>query len=76
LAVSCGREVLAAILRPGNAGANDADDHVHVLELALEQPPKAALDGAILARAVSAGASTRSPTRAVRPIRRRAADAV
>jgi DDE family transposase len=57
LLVSCGREVLAAILRPGNAGANDADDHLHVLELALEQLPQAALDGPILARADSAGAS-------------------
>ncbi|MCA1681454.1 MAG: transposase, partial [Actinobacteria bacterium] len=57
LAVSCGREVLAAVLRPGNAAANDADDHVHLLELALEQLPQAALDGAILARADSAGAS-------------------
>ena len=25
---SCGREVLAGILRPGNAGANNADDHL------------------------------------------------
>jgi len=57
LAVSCGREVLAALLRPGNAGANDADDHVHVLELALEQLPPSALGGPILARADSAGAS-------------------
>jgi hypothetical protein len=57
LLVSCGRDVLAAILRPGNAGANDAEDHLHVLELALEQLPKAALDGPILARADSAGAS-------------------
>jgi hypothetical protein len=57
LAVSCGREVLAAVLRPGNAAANDADDHVHLLGLALEQLPQAALDGAILARADSAGAS-------------------
>jgi hypothetical protein len=57
LAVSCGREVLAALLRPRNAGANDAADHVHLLELALAQLPQAALDGTILARADSAGAS-------------------
>jgi hypothetical protein len=57
LLVTCGREVLAGILRPGNAGANNADDHVHLLELALEQLPKAALDGEILARSDSAGAS-------------------
>jgi hypothetical protein len=57
LLVTCGREVLAGILRPGNAGANNADDHVHLLELALEQLPQAALDGEILARSDSAGAS-------------------
>jgi hypothetical protein len=57
LLVSCGREVLAAILRPGNAGANNADDHLEVFELALEQLPREALEGPILARADSAGAS-------------------
>jgi Transposase DDE domain group 1 len=51
LLVSCGREVLAAILRPGDAGANHADDHLELLELALEQRPQAALEGPILARA-------------------------
>ena len=57
LLASCGREVLAAILRPGSAGANNADDHLRVLELALEQLPQSALDGEILARSDSAGAS-------------------
>ena len=57
LLATCGREVLAAILRPGNAGANNADDHLEVFELALEQLPHAALDGPILARSDSAGAS-------------------
>lgn len=57
LLASCGRDVLAAVLRPGNAGANDAGDHLTVLELALEQLPPSALDGAILARSDSAGAS-------------------
>jgi hypothetical protein len=57
LLASCGREVLAGVLRPGNAGANNADDHLDVLELALEQLPSSALDGAILARSDSAGAS-------------------
>jgi Transposase DDE domain group 1 len=57
LLVCCGREVLAAILRPGNAGANNADDHLELFELALEQLPPAALDGPILARSDSAGAS-------------------
>jgi len=54
LLASCEREVMAGVLRPGNAGANDAADHVTVLELALEQLPPAALDGPILARSDSA----------------------
>jgi hypothetical protein len=57
LLVSCGREILAGILRPGNAGANNSEDHLSVLELALEQLPQSALDGEILARSDSAGAS-------------------
>jgi len=57
LLVCCGREVLAAILRPGNAGANNADDHLELFGLALEQLPRQALDGPILARSDSAGAS-------------------
>jgi hypothetical protein len=57
LLVCCGREVLAAILRPGNAGANNAADHLELFELALEQLPRQALDGPMLARSDSAGAS-------------------
>jgi hypothetical protein len=57
LLVSCGREVLAGILRPGNAGANNADDHLKLLDLALEQLPQSALNGELLARSDSAGAS-------------------
>ncbi len=57
LLASCEREVLAGVLRPGNAGANNAEDHLEVLELALEQLPESALDGEILARSDSAGAS-------------------
>src|SRR3954451_23101479 len=53
----CGREVLAAILRPGNAGANNADDPLRVFELALAQLPPAALAGPILVRSDSAGPS-------------------
>jgi hypothetical protein len=57
------QEALAAILRPGNAGANDADDHVKVLQMALAQlpakPKKLDPEGgvAMLARADSAGAT-------------------
>jgi hypothetical protein len=57
LLATCGREVLAAILRPGNAGANNAADHLEVFELALAQLPAAALNGSILVRSDSAGAS-------------------
>lgn len=57
LLATCGREALAGILRPGNAGANNAADHLEVFDLALEQLPPAALDGPILARSDSAGAS-------------------
>ena len=57
LIVSCGREVLGGILRPGNASAGDAEDHVKALELGLEQLPEQALDGEVLARSDSAGAS-------------------
>src|SRR3954471_18421021 len=57
LLATCGREVLAAIMRPGNAGANTADDHLEVFELALAQLPASALAGPILARSDSAGAS-------------------
>jgi hypothetical protein len=49
--------VLGGVLRAGNAGANNAQDHLDVLELALEQLPESALDGEILARSDSAGAS-------------------
>src|SRR5205085_6717780 len=57
LIVSCARDVLAGILRPGNAGDNNAEDHLKLLDLALAQLPPSALDGEILARSDSAGAS-------------------
>ncbi|HMA28166.1 MAG TPA: IS1380 family transposase [Solirubrobacterales bacterium] len=50
-------EHLAAMLRPGNAGANDASDHVEVLDRALAQLPEAPDDFTILARADTAGQS-------------------
>jgi len=51
-------EALAGLLRPGNAGANNAQDHVTVLDLALAQLPEDAReDFAILARADTAGAT-------------------
>ena len=56
-------EHLAAVLRPGNAGANTAADHVEVLDAALAQLPEDVRDRererptGILARADSAGAT-------------------
>jgi Transposase DDE domain group 1 len=50
-------EALAGILRPGNAGANTAADHVTVLEAALAQLPVGALNRGTLVRCDSAGAT-------------------
>ena len=50
-------EALAGILRPGNAGANTAADHITVLELALAQLPEGALNRGTLVRCDSAGAT-------------------
>ena len=51
-------EALAGFLRPGNAGANNADDHVALLDQALAQlPDQAREDWSILARADTAGAT-------------------
>ena len=50
-------EAFAAILRPGNAGSNTAEDHFAVLGLALEQLPVQDLDREILVRADSGGAT-------------------
>jgi hypothetical protein len=52
------REALAGVLRPGNAGANTAVDHMVVLELALAQVPRQYIETIeILVRADSAGAT-------------------
>jgi hypothetical protein len=50
-------EALAAILRPGNAGSNTADDHFTVLGLALAQVPAEDLDREILVRTDIGGAT-------------------
>jgi hypothetical protein len=52
------REALAVLLRPGNAGANTAADHITVLDRALEQIPAEHVETIeILVRADSAGAT-------------------
>ena len=50
-------EALGGILRPGNAGANTAADHITVFELALAQLPAEAIGPGLLVRADSGGAS-------------------
>ena len=51
------REALAGVLRPGNAGANTASDHLRVLDLALEQLGQVDASGPIVVRTDSAGAT-------------------
>ncbi len=51
------REAMAALLRPGNAGANTASDQIAVAEAALEQIPKSHIETIdVLLRVDSAGA--------------------
>ncbi len=50
-------EALAAVLRPGNAGANTAADHITVLDAAVEQLPEQARGRGLLVRADSGGAT-------------------
>jgi hypothetical protein len=51
------KEALAGVLRPGNAGANTAGDHIEVLDLALAQLPVALVGAGLLVRADSGGAT-------------------
>ena len=52
------REALGGLLRPGNAGANTAEDHMTVLDRALEQIPAEHIERIeILVRADTAGAT-------------------
>lgn len=50
-------EALAGVLRPGNAGANTAADHIEVFQLALAQLPAWAVGPGLLVRADSGGAT-------------------
>jgi hypothetical protein len=51
------REAMSALLRPGNAGSNNAWDHVEVLCLALEQLPASVDPRSVLVRCDSGGAT-------------------
>jgi hypothetical protein len=51
-------EALGAILRPGNAGANTAADHIDLVNLALEQlPGEVVMEAEIVVRTDAAGAT-------------------
>jgi hypothetical protein len=50
-------EALAGILRPGNAGANTAADHISLLDAAVEQLPEQTRGPGLLVRADSGGAT-------------------
>jgi len=50
-------EPLAALLRPGNAAAGSAEDHVRILDAALDQLPVDPAHEEVIARADSAGCS-------------------
>jgi hypothetical protein len=52
------REALAGVLRPGNAGANTASDHIEIVELVLEQLPRPVVETTpIVVRTDSAAAT-------------------
>jgi hypothetical protein len=56
--LDCSREALAGVLRPGNAGANTASDHVEIVDLALEQLPRAVVKTAELVVRTDSAAAT------------------
>jgi hypothetical protein len=60
-------EALAGILRPGNAGANTAVDHIAVLEPALAQLPEGAWVAELPLELSASPAGTRAPCRRERP---------
>ena len=63
------REALAGLLRPGNAGANTAADHVAVVELALEQLPRDVVESAQIVVRTDSAAATHELTDELRAAR-------
>jgi hypothetical protein len=63
------REALAGVLRPGNAGANTATDHVDVVELALEQLPRDVVERARIVVRTDSAAATHQLTDELRAAR-------
>ena len=67
--LDCSREALAGVLRPGNAGANTASDHVEIVDLALEQLPRAVVETAELVVRTDSAAATHEFTDELRAAR-------
>jgi hypothetical protein len=63
------REALAGALRPGNAGANTAADHVDVVDLALEQLPRDVVEAAQIVLRTDSAAATHELTDELRAAR-------
>ena len=62
------REALAGVLRPGNAGANTATDHVDVVESALEQLPRDVVEQARIVVRTDSAAATHQLTDELRAV--------
>jgi hypothetical protein len=63
------REALAGVLRPGNAGANTASDHVDVVDLALEQLPRDVVERSQIVVRTDSAAATHELTDELRAAR-------
>jgi hypothetical protein len=63
------REALAGMLRPGNAGANTAADHLDVVELALAQLPRRVVETAQIVVRTDSAAATHELTDELRAAR-------
>jgi hypothetical protein len=61
-------EALAAILRPGNAGANTAADHIEIVALVLAQLPRPALEQAEIVIRTDSAAATHALTDELREL--------
>jgi hypothetical protein len=62
------REPLAGVLRPGSAGANTAADHVEIVDLALEQLPRAVVETAPIVVRTDSAAATHELTDELRAV--------
>jgi hypothetical protein len=63
------REALAGLLRPGNAGANTAADHIDIVDLVLEQLPRDVVEHAEIVVRTDSAAATHELTDELRAAR-------